>query len=139
MINSERGIDMKNITNNKTIMVVDDSIGIRNMVVYTLESSGYEVIVSVDGMDALKKINGNKIHLIICNVNMPNMDGISFVKEVRGKNGFKYVPIIMLSSENKPKRILEAREAGADVWMDKPFQPHQLLKLASDLIGLNYQ
>lgn len=118
----------------KTILIVDDSTGIRQMVTDTLLSGGYKVIEGVDGIDALTKLDGQRIHLIICDVNMPNMDGISFVKEVKKLDDYKFVPVIMLTTESEIKRKLEGHAAGARAWVVKPFQPDQMLAAVSKLI-----
>jgi two-component system chemotaxis response regulator CheY len=118
----------------KTVLVVDDSIGMRQIVTFTLKSGGYDVIEGVDGVDALAKLTGQKIHLIICDVNMPNMDGISFVKEVKKMDDYKFVPIIMLTTESEVKRKLEGHAAGARAWVVKPFQPDQILAAVSKLV-----
>jgi len=119
----------------KTILIVDDSLSIRQIVTYTLKTGGYQVIEGVDGADALTKLNGQKIHLIICDVNMPNMDGISFVKEVKKLEDYKFVPIIMLTTESEVKRKLEGHAAGARAWVVKPFQPDQMLNAVAKLIA----
>jgi len=119
----------------KTILVVDDSIGMRQIVTYTLKASGYDVIDGEDGLDALNKLNGQKINLIICDVNMPNMGGIDFVKEVKKKDDYKFVPVIMLTTESEVKRKLEGHAAGARAWIVKPFQPDQMMDVVSKLIA----
>jgi two-component system chemotaxis response regulator CheY len=118
----------------KTILIVDDSASIRQIVTYTLKIGGYDIMEGVDGVDALSKLNGPKVHLIICDVNMPNMDGISFVKEVKKLEDYKFVPIIMLTTESEVKRKLEGHAAGARAWVVKPFQPDQLLGAVTKLI-----
>ena len=118
----------------KTILIVDDSVGIRQIVSFTVKSAGYDVIEGVDGVDALAKLNGQKIHLIICDLNMPNMDGISFVKEVKKMADYKFVPIIMLTTESQISRKLEGHAAGAKAWVVKPFLPEQMLNAVSKLI-----
>jgi two-component system, chemotaxis family, chemotaxis protein CheY len=118
----------------KTILIVDDSAGIRKIVSFTLESAGYEVIEGVDGADALTKLAGQKVHLIICDVNMPNMDGISFVREIKRSADYKFIPIIMLTTESQERKKLEGQAAGAKAWIVKPFQPDQMLSAVSKLI-----
>lgn len=118
----------------KKILIIDDSAGIRKIVTETLTSGGYDVIEGVDGADALTKLNGQKIHLIICDVNMPNMDGISFVKEVKQSPNYRFVPIIMLTTESQERKKLEGITAGAKAWVVKPFQVDQLLNAVSKLI-----
>lgn len=118
----------------KTVMIVDDSAGIRQIVGYTLRTAGYDVMEAVDGADALARLAGQKIHLIICDVNMPNMDGISFVKEIKKSADHKFVPIIMLTTESQERKKLEGQAAGAKAWVVKPFQPEQLLNAVAKLI-----
>ena len=118
----------------KTILIVDDSASIRQIVSFTLKGAGYDVIEGIDGADALTKLDGQKIHLIICDVNMPNMDGISFVKEVKKSPDYKFIPIIMLTTESKEKKKMQGQAAGAKAWVVKPFQPDQMLNAVSRLI-----
>lgn len=118
----------------KTVLIVDDSGSIRQVVSLTLKGAGYDVIDACDGQDALKKLSGQKIHLIISDVNMPVMDGISFVKEVKKLANYKFTPIIMLTTESQPEKKNEGREAGAKAWIVKPFDPPQLLDAVSKLI-----
>ncbi len=118
----------------KTILIVDDSAGIRQIVSFTLKSAGYDVIEGIDGADALVKLAGQKVHLIICDVNMPNMDGISFVKEIKKSADYKFIPIIMLTTESQERKKLEGQAAGAKAWVVKPFQPDQMLSAVSKLI-----
>lgn len=119
----------------KTILVVDDSASIRQVVGIALKNAGYEVIAASDGQDALKKLDGQKIHLIVSDVNMPVMDGITFVKEVKKLANYKFTPIIMLTTESQPEKKAEGKEAGAKAWIVKPFQPPQLLDAISRLIS----
>jgi two-component system chemotaxis response regulator CheY len=114
----------------KTIMIIDDSASIRQVVGLTLRDSGYTVIEAIDGQDALNKLTGDKVHLIICDVNMPNMDGITFVKNVKSDpkySGYKFTPIIMLTTESEEGKKLEGQAAGAKAWIVKPFLPEKLL------------
>ena len=111
----------------KTIMIVDDSASMRQVVGITLRGAGYEVLEGVDGVDALARLHGQKVHLIISDVNMPNMDGISFVKAVKLLPAYKFTPIIMLTTESEEAKKLQGQAAGAKAWVVKPFQPAQLL------------
>ena len=120
----------------QTILVVDDSWSVRQLVSFTLKSAGYEVIEAVDGADAQNKLNGKEINLIICDVNMPNMDGISFVKEVKKSDNYKFTPVIMLTTESQESKKQEGQAAGVKAWVVKPFQPNQLLNAVSKLITL---
>ncbi len=118
----------------KTILVVDDSASLRQVVSIALKGAGYEVIEGCDGLDALKKLDGKKIHLIISDVNMPNMDGISFVKEVKKHPSYKFTPIIMLTTESQEGKKAEGQAAGAKAWVVKPFKPDQMLTAVSKLV-----
>ncbi len=119
----------------KTIMVVDDSASLRQVVSIALKGAGYDVIEACDGKDALSKLNGAKIHLIISDVNMPNMDGISFVKAAKQLSAYKFTPVIMLTTEAGDARKQEGQAAGAKAWVVKPFQPTQMLSAVSKLVA----
>ena len=118
----------------KKILIVDDSASVRQVVGIALKGAGYEVIEGMDGADALTKLDGQKIHLIISDVNMPRMDGITFVKEAKKLPAYKFTPIIMLTTESEEKKKLEGQAAGAKAWVVKPFQPAQMLAAVSKLI-----
>jgi len=118
----------------KTILIVDDSSSLRSVVSIALKGAGYDVIEAGDGKDALSKLTGQKIHLIISDVNMPNMDGISFVKEVKKLPTYKFTPIIMLTTESQEGKKQEGQAAGAKAWVVKPFQPAQMLEAVSKLV-----
>ena len=118
----------------KTIMIVDDSASIRKVVKLTLEQSGFTVIDAIDGVDALKKLNGVKIHLLITDVNMPNMDGITLVQEAKKLPAYKFTPMMMLTTEASNEKKMQGRAAGAKAWLVKPFQPPILLNAVSKLI-----
>lgn len=118
----------------KTILVVDDSASLRQVVGIALKGAGYDVIEGCDGKDALTKLDGKKIHLIISDVNMPNMDGITFVKEVKKNASYKFTPIIMLTTESQEAKKQEGQAAGVKAWVVKPFKPEQMLMAVSKLI-----
>ena len=118
----------------KTIMVVDDSASVRQVVGLALKGAGYAVIEGCDGKDALSKLTGQKVHLIISDVNMPVMDGITFVTEVKKLPAYKFTPIIMLTTESQEGKKLQGQAAGAKAWVVKPFQPAQMLAAVSKLI-----
>jgi two-component system chemotaxis response regulator CheY len=118
----------------KTILVVDDAASVRQVVGIALKGAGYEVIEACDGKDGLSKLNGQKIHLIISDVNMPNMDGITFVKELKQLPAYKFTPVIMLTTESQESKKQEGQSAGAKAWVVKPFQPAQMLAAVSKLI-----
>jgi len=118
----------------KTILFVEDSNSVRTVMTSTLTRVGYEVIAACDGQDALTKLDGTKIHLIISDVNMPNMDGLTFVKTARQMPGYKFTPIIMLTTETQEAKMNEGKAAGVKAWIVKPFQPPQLLAAIEQLI-----
>ncbi|RUO31914.1 two-component system response regulator [Aliidiomarina sedimenti] len=118
----------------KRILIVDDSASIRQVVSTTLQGAGYETIEACDGMDGLKKLDGSKINLIISDVNMPKMDGISFVKELKANPAYKFTPVIMLTTESQEDKKAQGKAAGAKAWVVKPFQPQQMLTAVEKLV-----
>jgi len=118
----------------KTIMVVDDSASLRNVVCIALKGAGYDVIEAADGREALAKLTGQKVHLIVTDVNMPNMDGITLVREVKKLPNYKFTPIMMLTTESQPEKKQQGKEAGAKAWLIKPFQPPVLLDAVAKLV-----
>lgn len=119
----------------KTILVVDDSASVRQVVSIALKGAGYDVIQGSDGKDALKQLDGRRVHLIISDVNMPNMDGITFVTEAKKLAAYKFTPVIMLTTESQEEKKRQAQAAGAKAWVTKPFQPEQMLAAVSKLIA----
>ena len=109
----------------KTIMIIDDSASIRQVVTITLKGAGYEVIEACDGKDALSKLNGQKINLIITDVNMPNMDGITFVQEAKKLDAYKFTPMMMLTTEAASDKKQAGKAAGAKAWQPNHFR-HRL-------------
>ena len=118
----------------KTIMIIDDSASLRQVVAIALKGAGYDVVEAGDGRDALNKLTGQKINLIICDVNMPNMDGITFVKEMKTLANYKFTPVIMLTTEGSEEKKRAGQAAGARAWVVKPFRPEQMLDAVSKLI-----
>ena len=121
----------------KTIMIIDDSASIRQVVNLTLRKVGYDVIEACDGEDAISKLRGQKINLIVCDVNMPKMDGITFLKNLKAMPGYKFTPVIMLTTESQESKKQEGKMAGAKAWVVKPFKPEQMLEAVSKLILQN--
>jgi len=111
----------------KLIMVVDDSASMRRVVGIALKGAGYDVIEGCDGKDALSKLTGQKVHMIISDVNMPVMDGIAFLKAVKEMPAYKFTPVIMLTTESAEEKKREGQSAGARAWVVKPFQPERLV------------
>ena len=117
----------------KTILIVDDSSSIRSVVGMTLKNEGYEVLSADDGSTALKLLDGRKIHLIVSDVNMPIMDGISFIKAAKKLAPYAYTPVMMLTTETQESKKEEGKQAGAKAWLIKPFKPEVLLSAVSKL------
>jgi two-component system chemotaxis response regulator CheY len=118
----------------KTILIVDDSASVRQVVGIALKGAGYDVIEGRDGQDALTKLTGQKVHLIVSDVNMPNMDGITFVKNVKAMPAYRFTPVIMLTTESHEAKKREGQAAGAKAWVVKPFQPAMLLAAVEKLV-----
>lgn len=110
----------------KTILAVDDSASVRQMVAFTLRGAGYEVIEAVDGQDALARLQG-AVHLVVTDLNMPRLDGIGLIRGIRSLPAYKYIPILMLTTESQEEKKRAGRAAGATGWIVKPFRMEQLL------------
>ena len=119
----------------KTVLTVDDSASIRQMVSFTLKSAGYEVVEAVDGMDGLEKAKGKSFNLVLTDQNMPRMDGLSLIKSLRGMPGYRTVPILMLTTEWSDTMKSQGRAAGATGWLVKPFDPQKLIEVVKKVIG----
>jgi len=117
----------------KTVMTVDDSASVRQMVAFTLKSAGYAVIEAVDGKDALSKLKGT-VDMVVTDLNMPNMDGISLIKAIRAQAAYKFIPIVMLTTESQAGKKQEGKDAGATGWIVKPFKPEQLLAVVQKVL-----
>ncbi len=118
----------------KTILIVDDSESIREVVKATLENASYDVIVAVDGADALEKLDGTKIDLIITDLNMPNKDGIELIRDARALDTYKFTPILLLTTESQVEKKQEAKAAGATGWIVKPFVQDKLLAVIKKVL-----
>ena len=118
-----------------SILAVDDSASMRQMVAVTLKEAGYEVIEANDGEDALSKARSKPVNLVITDVNMPRRDGISLIRELRKLGPYKFTPILMLTTESAPEKKAEGKQAGATGWMVKPFNPEQLLATVKKVVG----
>ena len=119
----------------KSILAIDDSASIRQMVGFTLKSSGYEVVDAVDGMDGLEKAKGKTFNLILTDQNMPRMDGLTLIKSVRALPQSKTVPILMLTTESSDAMKQQGKAAGATGWLVKPFDPQKLVEVVKKVIG----
>ena len=118
----------------KTILIVDDSVSFRQVVSLALSGAGYDVIQACDGKDALSKLDGRKLNLIVSDVNMPVMDGLSFVRAAKQLPAYKFTPIIMLTTEAGEDKKAEGKAAGVRAWVVKPFQPPVLLDAVAKLV-----
>ncbi|NOY62515.1 MAG: response regulator [Gammaproteobacteria bacterium] len=118
-----------------TILIVDDSTSMRQMVGHTLKAAGYSVAEAVDGVEALKIAKSEKFNLVLSDVNMPNMDGITLIKELRGLPAYKFIPMLMLTTESVSSKKMEGKKAGATGWLVKPFNPEQLLGTIKKVLG----
>ena len=119
----------------KTIMIVDDSASMRMVVGMALRGAGYETLEACDGVAALSKLTGQKIHLIISDVNMPRMDGIAMVTAIKNLPAYKFTPVIMLTTEGQEEKKKQGQAAGAKAWVVKPFKPDQMLGAVAKLIA----
>jgi two-component system chemotaxis response regulator CheY len=119
----------------KTVMTVDDSASMRQMVVFTLRQEGFEVVEAVDGRDGLAKLRSGHCDLIVTDLNMPNLDGIGLIREVRSDPKYRCLPIVMLTTESQDGRKQEGKAAGATGWIVKPFRPEQLLAVVKRVLG----
>ncbi|WP_006787425.1 response regulator [Thiorhodospira sibirica] len=117
------------------ILAVDDSTSLRQMVVFTLKQAGYQVVEAVDGQDALQKAKATQVDLVLSDVNMPVMDGITLVKELRKLPAYKFTPILMLTTESGDDKKQQGKAAGATGWLVKPFNPDQLLATVKRVLG----
>jgi two-component system chemotaxis response regulator CheY len=120
---------------NKTVLAVDDSASVRQVVRFTLAEGGYQVVEAVDGKDALLKLSQHPVHLIVTDLNMPNMDGITLLRSVRANAAYKGLPVILLTTESAVQKKEEGKASGATGWIVKPFTPPQLLAVVKKVIG----
>lgn len=119
----------------KTVLAVDDSPSMRQMVAFTLKSSGYEVIEAVDGLDGLDKARAGRVSLVLTDQNMPRMDGLTLIRRLRGLPEYRRTPILMLTTEASAEMKAEGRAAGATGWLVKPFDPLKLIEVVKKVIG----
>jgi two-component system chemotaxis response regulator CheY len=117
-----------------TIMIVDDSASVRQMVAFTLEDAGYTVVEAENGKAAIEKLNGPRINMFILDLNMPDMDGVELTNSLRSMDRYRSTPIIMLSTESHSSEKLRAKDAGANGWITKPFKPDQLVNVIKTVV-----
>jgi len=116
------------VVSNQTILAVDDSASMRQMVCYTLQGAGYTVVQAADGVEALDFARDREVDLVLTDVNMPRMDGITLVRELRAIHSYRYTPVLVLTTESGQEVRQRGKHAGATGWIVKPFNPELLLK-----------
>ena len=119
----------------KTILAVDDSSSLRQMVAFSLKAAGYQVLEAVDGQDGLDKAKQQTVDLVLTDQNMPRMDGLTLIKSLRGLPSYQKVPILMLTTESSDDMKTKGRAAGANGWLVKPFDPQRLIEVVKKVIG----
>jgi two-component system chemotaxis response regulator CheY len=119
----------------KTILAVDDSGSLRQMVAFSLKAAGYQVIEAVDGQDGLEKAKNQVVDLVLTDQNMPRMDGLTLIKSLRALSTYQRVPILMLTTESSDDMKAKGRAAGANGWLVKPFDPQKLTEVVKKVIG----
>jgi len=117
----------------QTIMTVDDSASMRQMVKFTLSEAGYQIVEAINGQDALEKM-ADTIDMVVTDLNMPCMDGIELIKSIRKVPDFRFIPIVMLTTESQNEKKMEGKAAGATGWIVKPFRPDQLLAVIKKVL-----
>lgn len=119
----------------KTLLVVDDAAVVRQVVSLTLRNAGYSVIEAINGIDALKKLDANKVEAVITDLNMPEMDGLELIRRLREKDGYKFMPVIMLTTASQEYKKQEGKQAGASGWIFKPFNSRQLIETVKKFLA----
>jgi two-component system chemotaxis response regulator CheY len=119
----------------KTILAVDDSGSLRQMLVFTLKAAGYQVVEAVDGRDGLDKARQKRFDLVLTDQNMPNMDGLTLIRSLRALPTYAGIPILMLTTESSDEMKTKGRAAGATGWLVKPFDPNRLTEVVRKVIG----
>jgi len=118
----------------KTALVVDDSATMREMVSYALQQAGFDLLTGGNGQEALDKLTGQAVDLIVTDLHMPVMDGLTFVKAVRARDEYRFVPILMLTTESQAEFQAQGRAGGVTGWLVKPFNPEMLLQVISGIV-----
>ena len=118
-----------------SILAVDDSASMRQMVSFTLKGAGYDVVEAADGVEALHLAKGRSVNLVITDVNMPKMDGIALIRELRALPSYKFTPLLMLTTESGAEKKQVGKAVGATGWIVKPFNPDQLLNTVKKVLG----
>ena len=118
----------------KTALIVDDSTSMRQMVAFTMKEAGFNVLEGANGQEALHKVEGNRVELVITDLNMPVMDGITLIRQLRSNPVYKFTPILMLTTESQESKKQEGKAAGATGWVIKPFDPQKLLAVVTKVV-----
>jgi len=116
----------------KTVLIVDDSASMRQLVTFALKGAGYDVVAAVNGKDALGKLAG--VSMVVTDLNMPEMDGIELIRNVRANAASKFTPVVMLTTESQESRKQEGKQAGASGWLVKPFKPEELVDVVKKFV-----
>jgi two-component system, chemotaxis family, chemotaxis protein CheY len=124
-----RLIGENEVSMHKRILAVDDSVSVRRMVSFTLIREGYDVVEAANGEDAIKRLDSDKIDMVITDLNMPRMNGLELLKKVREDPAKKFMPIIMLTTESDRDTVLEGKASGVTGWIIKPFTPDKLIEV----------
>lgn len=117
----------------KTALVVDDSTSLRQMVAFTLRQAGFDVLEGANGKEGVSRLSGQPVQVIITDLNMPEMDGIAMIRQIRAMPAYRFTPILMLTTESHVSRKEEGKQAGASAWIVKPFDPEKLLAVVDKL------
>jgi two-component system, chemotaxis family, chemotaxis protein CheY len=126
---------MAGVFMSKSILAVDDSGSLRQMVVFSLMAAGYKVTEAIDGQDGLEKAKNQVFDLVLTDQNMPRMDGLSFIRSLRSMSSYEKVPILMLTTESSDEMKSKGKAAGANGWLVKPFDPQRLTEVVKKVIG----
>ena len=118
----------------KTALIVDDSTSIRQMVSFVMKEAGFSVLEGGNGQEALQRVEGNRVELVITDLNMPVMDGIALIRQLRSNPAYKFTPILMLTTESQEAKKQEGKAAGATGWIIKPFDPQKLLAVVAKVV-----
>ena len=118
-----------------SILAVDDSVSMRQLVSFTLQESGFDVVEAVDGQDALDKAKSTQVDLVLTDVNMPNMNGIALIRNLRELPSYRFTPMLLLTTESGADKKAQGKSAGATGWLVKPFDPDQLIATINRCIG----
>ena len=118
----------------KIALIVDDSTSMRQMVAFTMKEAGFSVLEGANGQEALKRVNGQRVDVVVTDLNMPVMDGITLIRQLRSNPLYKFTPILMLTTESQESKKQEGKAAGATGWIIKPFNPQQLLGVIAKVV-----